>query len=348
MQSNNYWEKGKIKEELMFSFGGETEDINYMVDEISSICIDKKENIYLLDYKECCIKKYDKNGKFLSSFGRKGKGPGELLNPLLIKYNPQNKNLYVYDGVKKSFNIFDSTGKYLSSKKVDYMLFNFEIDSLGNIFIEFRKPDQTDGHYQMYYQIDKYDSELKYLLTIEKNQIDDFMAINIPNQLIIETPFLTGKLWTVSSSGKLFILDSNKNILSMRDGNGKVLKKISLPDLKIRVKNREIERYYEELKEFYSDEKLVKRIKSKIEIPKYKPSYNALMNDNNNNIILVSDEKQGDLRSYFIYDFDGVYVNKLQGNDKLLNKKSVIIKDKLYQTKVVDEIFTEFYKFQLR
>lgn len=42
------------------------------------IRIDKDENIYVLDFKDYSVKKFDNNGKFIRKFGKYGKGPGEL------------------------------------------------------------------------------------------------------------------------------------------------------------------------------------------------------------------------------------------------------------------------------
>ena len=42
------------------------------------IRIDKDENIYVLDFKDYSVKKFDSSGNFIQKFGKKGKGPGEL------------------------------------------------------------------------------------------------------------------------------------------------------------------------------------------------------------------------------------------------------------------------------
>jgi hypothetical protein len=45
------------------------------------IKIDLDENIYVLDFMDFSVKKFDKTGKFIRKYGKKGKGPGELINP---------------------------------------------------------------------------------------------------------------------------------------------------------------------------------------------------------------------------------------------------------------------------
>jgi len=42
------------------------------------IAVDKQGNIYVLDSRLSSIKKFDKNGNFLTSIGKQGQGPGEM------------------------------------------------------------------------------------------------------------------------------------------------------------------------------------------------------------------------------------------------------------------------------
>ncbi|MCX6575088.1 MAG: hypothetical protein NTV82_01710, partial [Candidatus Aminicenantes bacterium] len=52
-------------------------DENYIFSALRSIQVDNEGNIFALDSKEDKIKEFDKNGKHLRTFGKKGPGPGE-------------------------------------------------------------------------------------------------------------------------------------------------------------------------------------------------------------------------------------------------------------------------------
>lgn len=43
--------------------------------------LDNRNNIYVLDFIDCSVKKFDMNGIFLKKYGSKGRGPGELTTP---------------------------------------------------------------------------------------------------------------------------------------------------------------------------------------------------------------------------------------------------------------------------
>ncbi len=46
----------------------------------TDLAIDEKQNLYLIERATSAIKKFDKDGNFITSFGRAGKGPGEFEN----------------------------------------------------------------------------------------------------------------------------------------------------------------------------------------------------------------------------------------------------------------------------
>jgi secreted PhoX family phosphatase len=57
---------------------------------------------------------FDKNGKFLRSFGKHGSGPGEFFNPHTIAIDSRGR-LFVGDRGNNRIEIFDQDGKYLDT-----------------------------------------------------------------------------------------------------------------------------------------------------------------------------------------------------------------------------------------
>lgn len=81
------------------------------------ISIDSSGSIYILDKKACIIKKYDCNGKYMFTFGRKGQGPGEFVIPKSLSIDEYGY-IYVADLVKRTIEIYDGNGKYYSYIKI--------------------------------------------------------------------------------------------------------------------------------------------------------------------------------------------------------------------------------------
>jgi hypothetical protein len=67
------WKNIELKLEL--KFGGINDTILQLP---SRLKIDNKQNIYLEDWSDCSVKKYDNSGNYVRKYGRKGSGPGEF------------------------------------------------------------------------------------------------------------------------------------------------------------------------------------------------------------------------------------------------------------------------------
>ena len=72
---------------------------------------DGSGNLFILDEKECCIKKFDAERKFLGKFGRKGQGPGEIQFPMTVEVGSSGQ--VVISTMSSDFHVFDNNGAYL-------------------------------------------------------------------------------------------------------------------------------------------------------------------------------------------------------------------------------------------
>lgn len=68
-----------LKEELVI--GKESGASGPFFADLRSLGVDDKENIWTLDWSDVKIRVFDKTGKLISTFGKKGQGPKELQNP---------------------------------------------------------------------------------------------------------------------------------------------------------------------------------------------------------------------------------------------------------------------------
>jgi hypothetical protein len=106
----------ELKELLSFGKAeGEEAFILYQPVDIE-VCSNK--NIYVLDSGKFSILKYDKEGKYLLSIGRKGQGPGEIDMAMDFALDSMN-NLYIFDIGNNRISRFSSDGEILGSIKTD-------------------------------------------------------------------------------------------------------------------------------------------------------------------------------------------------------------------------------------
>ena len=109
---------------------GNDEDENFQFYRVSVVTLDSEENIYVLDSGNCRVQKFDRDGRYLLTYGRKGQGPGEFTNPSAF-YVDGRKYLYVSEARK--IEVFDESGRYKKSIALENSIQEFFIDKHGNI-----------------------------------------------------------------------------------------------------------------------------------------------------------------------------------------------------------------------
>ncbi len=97
----------------------------YIINNIEDIAFDKEGNIYVLDSKECNIKKFDTTGKLNKILSHKGNGPGELSYPGSIFITDRNEIL-IREKSRGIIHSFDLEGNYV----MQYRMENFFLRDL--------------------------------------------------------------------------------------------------------------------------------------------------------------------------------------------------------------------------
>ena len=107
--------KGKLKMKLVRVWGGdEEEDEKKFFRTPNYVAVDKKGDIYISDRYNHHIKVFDRDGKYLRTIGRKGRGPGDLHRPRFITFSPEG-DLVVLESGSRRIQYFSPPGK---SKKI--------------------------------------------------------------------------------------------------------------------------------------------------------------------------------------------------------------------------------------
>lgn len=109
---------------------GNDEDENFQFYRVYTLILDSEENLYVLDSGNCRVQKFDRDGHYLLTYGRKGQGPGEFTNPSAFYIDGRNY-LYVSEGRK--IEVFDESGRYKKSIALENSIQEFFLDKQGNI-----------------------------------------------------------------------------------------------------------------------------------------------------------------------------------------------------------------------
>jgi len=107
----------KLKLEEDLSIGGTGDNEQFTFYKNVPFAIDEKENIYIGDTGNCGIQKFSKQGRYLQTIGRKGKGPGEFMN-IQSFYLGRDGSFIVYDPNK--IHLLDKEGNYEQSFQIPF------------------------------------------------------------------------------------------------------------------------------------------------------------------------------------------------------------------------------------
>ena len=122
----------KLEEDL--SLGNETDD-KYMFYFPMEAAVDSQENIFVLVAKEFEIRKFDKNGEFLGSVGRRGEGPGEFVQPIRLHLDSQGR-VYVYDSLRRTLHVFSNDLILIEARKLDFILSGYGFARDDHVILE--------------------------------------------------------------------------------------------------------------------------------------------------------------------------------------------------------------------
>lgn len=97
--------------------GEKQENEDYMFSEIGGVAVDVEEDIIVIDEKEVVVKVFDKAGKHIRTFGKRGQGPGEFgsVARLFLK---GGKDIVLLDRANGKFSYYSKKGECLREIKL--------------------------------------------------------------------------------------------------------------------------------------------------------------------------------------------------------------------------------------
>lgn len=167
------------------------------------VAIDEEGNVYVTSAN---VKKYDKNGKFVTQWGKLGTGEGEFNVPTGIAVD-RNGNVYVDDFRNQRIQKFDSNGKFLLQWAPDPagQPGSIAVDGEGNVYISLFQSDQDN--------IQKFDPDGKLLMTWGGTGTGDGQFSGLIEDIASD------------QDGNLYVTDSYNHRIQKFDSNGNFLAK---------------------------------------------------------------------------------------------------------------------------
>ncbi len=174
------------------------------------IAVDKDKNIYVTDTEHGRILVFDKNGKFLLKFGKKGEKKGEMQGPLGIAV-ADDGHIYVCDRILSKILIFNERGKLV--KEIKEMMPLVPCIDDGKLFVA------TYGH------ISIFDLEGKLIQRWgQRGKVEG--NFDFPNGIAVD------------KKGNVYVSDGNNMRLQAFDKDGEVLWVVGSPPKSMYERNR--------------------------------------------------------------------------------------------------------------
>ena len=283
-----------LDEEL--TIGEEDKDGEPLFIDISSVRVDKEENIYVLDSKACQIKVFDKNGKYLRKIGRKGRGPGEMQLPTVLDI-VYGKEIMICDLPNNRISFYSLQGELLKevSKGKYFRLWAPLPDSNRN-FVGSMRIQIEDKRID---ELRKFDSNFKPIFTIEKIEYTDE-----PNVIYPYPPFI---FYIILKDDKVLWGNWVHYRLQIADDAGRTTRKIIKDYDPVKITDEDKER---DIKKRFGDRGIPPGIK--LVFPDYYPAFWHLSHDDEGRIFVQTFRRTEEGSYYYdVFDSEGKYIAKV-------------------------------------
>jgi hypothetical protein len=219
------YKSGKIAfvQELKISRESFPPDVNVGI--LLGIAIGK-DYLYMPDIKASNIKVLTTAGKYVSSFGTKGKGPSDLSQPFLAVISANN--LIVWESGNRRFSYFDFNGKFLKHviPKNTGSIVQLKSFNDGRFIAERNLFGFVNKKYNHYFGLELYSKGGELIKTIYKKAVYRRKFINHPRKKFILLPFHPDYYWDILPGNKV-VIGNSKNyqleIMELDSGKSNII-----------------------------------------------------------------------------------------------------------------------------
>ena len=257
--------------------------------------VDADGNIYFLNDKsqENFILKCDRNGNFVTAFGRMGQGPGELQMAILPIITSQGEVLIMDQGQRKLC-YFTKEGDFIKSipQKVSTMaLFPLENGNYLTVSAFF----DAEGDYIMQYPFSLFSSDFKQIKELDRVKFPNYMKGR--KQKAINTGFF----WSVTKRNVFLGNEERGYEINVFDLEGNLVRKIRKDYKKVRISDEYIEEQSKGMSELWQQ---------RTYFPEYFPPFQCAFVDDKGRLFVITSEQGSHPGEYMcdIFNPEGIFI----------------------------------------
>jgi hypothetical protein len=314
----------------------------YYIYGLGSIGADKDTNLYILDFKQDIIYRFNKNGLFEKEIVKKGQGPFEINDSYLMSID--GDNIYVYERLKglKEFNFKEKYSRFFGMPTGNYRKINVYNDliltvnehiSINSMINKGKKTEEIE------YQLTKY-----YKSEDERKIKDPKIIYNykyFPQKDKIYNILTMYYIVAMNSKKQIFYpTDINEYKINVFADNGQLLQIIGREYKPIKYSKNIID-YFKKESSFFKKEKK--------EFPKLQPVIRNIIVDDKDYLWVLVGEISVDVQEKFpinttvdIFNDKGEYIYTFQ--TPFIGMRSIIKNGRLYSSPTEEDRKVHVFK----
>ena len=273
--------------------------------DIGGFDVDSEGNIYFWCYEssENFIFKFDANGNFVGSYGRKGQGPGELAGPFYLRINERDEIL-VSDRAQKKLVVMNNHGDFVEEVKIAPNHFMVTLLDNNSLLVMKSIPKMDEGIVEMPIVI--CNSDLEDITMLHQGQrtpnlaeVKEADVFNISVNLYV---------WSISK-GEIYIGNKENGYeFLIFDFNGGLKRKIRKEYTSVKV-SRQIKQKLRDV----ALEQLGTKASKKLYFPDSMPPFLFFFTDDEGRLYVMTCEKGGGPRDFIfdIFNSDGLFIGRI-------------------------------------
>jgi hypothetical protein len=306
--------------------------------------VDSEGSVFLISYRsrEYVLFKFDKSGNFVTSFGRKGQGPGELQRPVALKVNKQDE-IMVTDRAKKRLFTFDKDGSFVRKTAFDSDIKAiYPLDNGLYLIEKILIVEDESGEWFTQLPLILCSPEFEEIKELGRQILPDYKSAKRIKGI---WPVFT---WSVSGR-KIFVGNDEKGYeILVYDIEGKLVRKIRKDYKPVDIPK--------ELKEKVLN--LFKPYRDKIYFPSHWPPFQYLFTDDEGRLFIMTFEEGKNTKEYIydVFNSEGIFVARINlsnygfleyiGKDSPLEAKAY--KNRLYCLQEKESGYKELVVYKMR
>jgi hypothetical protein len=190
---------------------GDEKDETYYFPKGAALSVDDEDNLYVSDFGNRRVQKYDKNGKYIRTIGRQGQGPGEYMFPVQVFFDAEGDPCV---RGARDLNFFTKDGAFKKKVVIKAPLTWVMLGPGNTIFGTTQPSPRPEGGK---YEIQRLDSEGDF-----DRSIAEFLADSVINKNVYIVNWYSPGIRLISLTSETFAYGySDEYKIYLADGEGR-------------------------------------------------------------------------------------------------------------------------------